>query len=183
MSNVGEPKWIWIPRDDIQVQERKKNKFRRCLFTLYIKRKIRHLHIVVVQKWQRNAKIKAWCTCKVVVLLINPIVFLKFSLPYCRWIFVVITWTRMLDGKANGCSQWFLSHRSVASGLEKPLLAGYVLFCIWGQFSKYKPPGAYIWRGDLTEGFLRYRFGGLTFGGAYFRNFTVFYFTPWLSNL
>ena len=31
----------------------------------------------------------------------------------------------MLDGKANGCSQWFLSLRSVASGLEKPLLAGY----------------------------------------------------------
>ena len=27
-------------------------------------------------------------------------------------------------------------------------------------FSKYKPPGAYIWRDDLTEGFLRYRFGG-----------------------
>ena len=33
--------------------------------------------------------------------------------------------------------------------------------------SKYKPPGPYIWRGDLTEGFLRYRFGGLIFGGAY----------------
>ena len=29
------------------------------------------------------------------------------------------------------------------------------------------PGGAYICRGDLTEGFLRYRFGGLTFGGAY----------------
>ena len=28
-------------------------------------------------------------------------------------------------------------------------------------------PGAYIWRGDLTEGFLRYRFEGLIFGGAY----------------
>ena len=27
--------------------------------------------------------------------------------------------------------------------------------------------GAYIWRGDLTEGFLRHRFGGLIFGGAY----------------
>ena len=27
--------------------------------------------------------------------------------------------------------------------------------------------GAYIWRGDLTEGFLRYQFGGLIFGGAY----------------
>ena len=33
--------------------------------------------------------------------------------------------------------------------------------------------GAYIWRGDLTEDFLRYLFGGLIFGGAYFRNFTV----------
>ena len=30
-----------------------------------------------------------------------------------------------------------------------------------------------MWRGDLTEGFLRYEFGGLIFGGAYFRNFTV----------
>ena len=40
--------------------------------------------------------------------------------------------------------------------------------------SKYKPPGgAYIWRGDLTDGFLRCEFGGLIFGGAYFRNFTV----------
>ena len=38
--------------------------------------------------------------------------------------------------------------------------------------------GAYIWRDDLTEGFLRYDFffgggGGLIFGGAYFRNFTI----------
>ena len=35
------------------------------------------------------------------------------------------------------------------------------------------PGGAYIWRGDLTEGFLRYRFGGLIHGGAYFRIFTA----------
>ena len=27
--------------------------------------------------------------------------------------------------EADGCSQWFLSLRSVASGLEKPLLASY----------------------------------------------------------
>ena len=33
--------------------------------------------------------------------------------------------------------------------------------------SKYKALGAYIRRGDLTEGFLRYDFGGLIFGGAY----------------
>ena len=34
----------------------------------------------------------------------------------------------------------------------------FALFCfvIEGNFS-----GAYIWRGDLTEGFLRYEFGGL----------------------
>ena len=39
--------------------------------------------------------------------------------------------------------------------------------------SEYKPPGACIWRGDLPEGFLHYEFGGLLFGGAYFRNFKV----------
>ena len=31
--------------------------------------------------------------------------------------------------------------------------------------SKYKPPGTCIWRGDLSEGFLRYKFGGG--GGLY----------------
>ena len=33
--------------------------------------------------------------------------------------------------------------------------------------SEYKSPGACIWRGNLSEGFLRYEFGGLIFGGAY----------------
>ena len=42
-----------------------------------------------------------------------------------------------------------------------------------GNFPTRSPWGSYIWRGDLTEGFLRYRFGGLIHGGAYFRNFTV----------
>ena len=32
-------------------------------------------------------------------------------------------------------------------------------------------PGAYIRRGDLTEGFLRYEFGGLIFYCMYFRLF------------
>ena len=49
-------------------------------------------------------------------------------------------------------------------------------FVFEGNFPSTSPRGAYIWRGDLTEGFLRYRFGGLIFGGAYFRNFTIFYF-------
>ena len=43
-----------------------------------------------------------------------------------------------------------------------------------GKRTSTSPRGAYIWRGDLTEGFLRYEFGGLIFGGAYFRNFTVY---------
>ena len=41
------------------------------------------------------------------------------------------------------------------------------------EVSKFKLPGAYIWRGDLTECFLRYEFRGLIHGGAHFRNFTV----------
>ena len=56
--------------------------------------------------------------------------------------------------------------------------------CYWTVFalfilnlraiSEYKSPGACVWRGDLSEGFLRYEFGGLIFGEAYCRNFTVF---------
>ena len=36
-----------------------------------------------------------------------------------------------------------------------------------GNLPSTSPRGAYIWRGDLTEGFLRYRFGEVIFGGAY----------------
>ena len=36
-----------------------------------------------------------------------------------------------------------------------------------GQFPSTSSRGAYIWRGDLMEGFLRYEFGGLIFGGTY----------------
>ena len=46
-------------------------------------------------------------------------------------------------------------------------------FVFEGNFPSTSPRGAYIWREDLTEGFLCYRFGWLIFGGAYFRNFTV----------
>ena len=49
-------------------------------------------------------------------------------------------------------------------------------FVFEGNFPSTSPPrggGAYIWRGDLTEGFLCYEFGRLIFGKAYFRNFTV----------
>ena len=55
----------------------------------------------------------------------------------------------------------------------------FVFLCISGQFPSTSPQGAYIWRGDLTEGFLRYEFVGLIFGGAYTRRglFSEFYGT------
>ena len=40
-------------------------------------------------------------------------------------------------------------------------------FVFEGKFQVQAPRGAYIRRGDLTEGFLRYDFGGLIFGGAF----------------
>ena len=46
-------------------------------------------------------------------------------------------------------------------------------FIFEGNFQAQAAQGAYIGRGDVTAGFLRYEFGGLIFGGAYFQNFTV----------
>ena len=50
-------------------------------------------------------------------------------------------------------------------------------FVFEGNFPSTSPRGAYVWRGDLTEAFLGYRFGGLIFGGAYTRRglFSEFY--------
>ena len=41
-------------------------------------------------------------------------------------------------------------------------------FVFESKFQVQAPRGAYTQRGDLTEGFLRYDFGGLIHGGAYF---------------
>ena len=52
-------------------------KIRRCLFTFFIKHEIRHFHVVIVKKRQRNVQKKA----KVVVLLIAyPLFFLDVLL-------------------------------------------------------------------------------------------------------
>ena len=40
-------------------------------------------------------------------------------------------------------------------------------FVFDGKFQVQAPQGAYIRRGDLTEGFLRYDFGGLILGEVY----------------
>ena len=54
-------------------------------------------------------------------------------------------------------------------------------FVFEGNFPGTSPRGAYIWTGDVTEGFLRYRFGGHIFGGAYtWRGiFSEFYGIRW----
>ena len=54
----------------------------------------------------------------------------------------------------------------------------FVLLCIRGQIPSTSPWGAYIWRGDLTEGFCVTGLGGLYLeglihGGAYFWNLTL----------
>ena len=46
-------------------------------------------------------------------------------------------------------------------------------FVFEGNFPSTSSQGAYIWRDNLMEGFLRYSFGGFIHGGAYFQNFTV----------
>ena len=50
-----------------------------------IKREIRHLHVAVVHSRQRNVKKNKRDTCRVVVLSIQPIPFLTFSLPSPSW--------------------------------------------------------------------------------------------------
>ena len=50
----------------------------------------------------------------------------------------------------------------------------FVLLCICkSKFQVQASWGAYIRRGDLTEGFLHYNFDWLIHGGAYFWNFMV----------
>ena len=75
-------KWIWVLSVLIAIVPthslghpsswEREITFRRCLFTFYIKREIRHFHVAVVQKRQRKCS-KTCCTRTVVVLLINPI--------------------------------------------------------------------------------------------------------------
>ena len=78
-SNVGKCFWSWILKDCIKVQE-KKRKLLSCVPVLdktWIQTFSRCSRATTAKKCTK----KAWCTCKVVVLLIKPIAFLPFSLP------------------------------------------------------------------------------------------------------
>ena len=73
--------------------------------------------------------------------------------------------------KLSDCNH--LAHVIVVWHVTVPFLLCFIISYL-RAISKFKPLGAYIRRGDLTEGFLRYESGDLIHGGAYFRNFTVF---------
>ena len=76
--------------------------------------------------------------------------------PYIRWEFCVT--------KPIGLtSSLKVNFKKICVTIS--LLPCFILYL--GAISKYKPLGPYISRGNLTEGFLRYDFGGLIFGGTY----------------
>ena len=80
--NVGELSWSCLSSHN--------NKFPLCLFTSSIKREIKHFHVVVVFVHKRDRSVqKAWCTCKAVIFIINPIVLSTFSLPSASFDFKV----------------------------------------------------------------------------------------------
>ena len=56
-------------------------------------------------------------------------------------------------------------------------------FTFVGKFPITSPRGAYIWRGDLTECFLRYWIGELTFRGAYtWRGLFSEFYGNWINS-
>ena len=70
MSNAGKFPWrCFLGVTHISLE--RERKIRPPLFMSAIKRKIRHFQVVVVQWRQRNGEMykKAWCTCKILVLL------------------------------------------------------------------------------------------------------------------
>ena len=56
-------------------------KFRRCFFTSSIKRKIRHFHVVVVQKQERNVQSEVVVLLMKLIVFVFVLFFLTFSLP------------------------------------------------------------------------------------------------------
>ena len=65
-SDVGKIFWSWILKDCIKVQEKKK----KVVLCFRPRQNVKlGTHVVVVPRRQRNVQ-KAWCACKVVILLI-----------------------------------------------------------------------------------------------------------------
>ena len=92
----------------------KENKIWPCLFTVQQKKQNKAFFL-------RRSRVKTERNEQKIVKYVQSCCFADVS---CKTKESDVAWSRMLDGKANGCSQWFLFLRSAASGLEKPLLAG-----------------------------------------------------------
>ena len=92
--------------------------------------------------------------------------------PFLRGLFLEGAYFRR-GLSTEGNLRFKIDWASLIFGRKLPVLLCFTLYL--KAISKYKPPPPpphgggeeYIWRGNLTEGFLRYEFGGLLFGGAY----------------
>ena len=84
-----------------------------------------------------------------------------FERPFLRGLF--------LEGLIYGGKCAFQNRLGKPYSWREILFTVFALFyfVFEGNFQVQAPRGAYIWRGNLTEGFLRYEFGGLLFGVAY----------------
>ena len=98
---------------------------------------------------------------------ISPGAFI-FQRPFLRGLF--------LDGLMYGGKFTFQNRLGKLIVVKKFTVFALFYFVCEGNFQVQTSTGTYIRRDDLTEGFLQYRFTGLTHGGAYFRNFTVVFF-------
>ena len=101
--------------------------------------------------------------CK--ILKISPGAYI-FQRPFLRGLFL----EELIFGGAYLRSVICVS-QSIGLALQLegnlPFLLCFTLYVFEGNFQVQAPGGAYIWRGNLTEGFLHYEFGGLIFGEAY----------------
>ena len=83
LSDVGEPSESWIPENPIKIQKERGNFVVACVLPLH------NVKLGIFTSWScsdgKEMYKKAWCTCKMVVLLIKSIAFFKFSLPSPSW--------------------------------------------------------------------------------------------------
>ena len=89
-----------------------------------------------------------------------------FQRPFLRGLFLEgLIFRRSLSTEGN--LRFKIAWASLLFGSKFTVLALFY-FVFEVNFLSTSPRGAYIWRGDLTEGFLRYRFGGLYLEGHIF---------------
>ena len=93
-----------------------------------------------------------------------------FQRPFLRGLLL----EGLIFGRAYARSEICLSKSiKVACSGKEIYHVCFVLLCIRGQIPSTSPPGGLYLEGRFNGGFLRYDFGGLIYGGGYFRNFIV----------